>query len=54
MRAMIWLLLAILAALCILAFVRLIDRAAAGADLRDLDTEQERDDDRDIANHWNI
>lgn len=51
---MIWLLLAILAALCVLAFIRFVDRSAEAADLRELDTEQERDDDRDIANHWNI
>lgn len=51
---MIWLLLAILAALCVRAFIRFIDSAAAAADRRELDTEQERDDDRDIANHWNI
>lgn len=53
---MIWLLLAILAVLCVRAFTRFIDRAAAAADLSDLETEQagERDDDRDIANNLDI
>jgi hypothetical protein len=51
---MIWLLLAILAALCVLAFIRFVDRSAEAADLRELDTEQERDDDGDVTNNLDI
>lgn len=53
---MIWMLLAILAALCVLAFIRFIDRAAAASDRRDLETEQagERDDEKDISSNLDI